>query len=91
MRVISTALRGPFVLEPIDALTTRLLVRAVATRRRSVGVMLHLIWRPMHFAVQRKQLLILRKRIETGVGYRFSELTRPHWEVVDAARHDAPA
>jgi hypothetical protein len=28
MRVISTALRGPFGLEPIDALTTRLLVRA---------------------------------------------------------------
>jgi hypothetical protein len=53
------------VLEPIDARTTRLLVRASGDyERRSVGLMLQVIWRPMHFAMQRKQLLTLRKRIE---------------------------
>jgi hypothetical protein len=54
-----------FVLEPIDARATRLLVRASGDyERRSVGLMLQAIWRPMHFAMQRKQLLTLRKRIE---------------------------
>jgi hypothetical protein len=56
-----------FVLEPIDPRTTRLLVRASGDyERRSVGVMLQLIWRPMHFAMQRKQLLTLRKQIEAA-------------------------
>lgn len=56
-----------FVLEPIDARTTRLLVRASGEwERRSVGLMLHVIWRPMHFAMQRKQLLTLRKQIEAA-------------------------
>jgi hypothetical protein len=56
-----------FALEPIDARTTRLLVRASGDyERRSVGVMLQATWRPMHFAMQRKQLLTLRKRIEAA-------------------------
>ena len=56
-----------FVLEPIDGRTTRLLARASGDyERRSVGLMLHLIGRPMHFAMQRKQLLTLRKRIEAA-------------------------
>jgi proline iminopeptidase len=56
-----------FVLEPIDAQTTRLLVRASGDYdRRSVGLMLQVIGRPMHFAMQRKQLLTLRKRIEAA-------------------------
>jgi proline iminopeptidase len=54
-----------FVLEPIDAQTTRLLVRVSGDyERRSAGLYLHVIGRPMHFAMQRKQLLTLRKRIE---------------------------
>ena len=49
-----------FVLQPTDARTTRLLVRASGEwERRSVGLMLYLFWRPMHFAMQRKQLLTL--------------------------------
>lgn len=56
-----------FVLEPMETHTTRLLVRASGDyERRSVGLMLHLIWRPMHFAMERKQLLNLRKRIEAA-------------------------
>jgi hypothetical protein len=56
-----------FVLEPIDSRTTRLLVRASGDyERRSVGLMLQLIGRPMHFAMQREQLLTLRKRIEAA-------------------------
>lgn len=56
-----------FVLEPVDARTTRLLVRASGDYGRlSVGLMLHLIGRPMHFAMQRKQLLTLRERIEAA-------------------------
>ena len=56
---------GALVLQPIDARTTRLLVRASGEwERRSVGLMLYACWRPMHFAMQRKQLVTLRKRIE---------------------------
>ena len=52
---------------PIDARTTRLLARASGDyERRSVGLYLHVIGRPMHFAMQRKQLLTLRKRIEAA-------------------------
>ena len=54
-----------FVLEPIDTHTTRLLVRASGDyERASVGLLLHVIGRPMHFGMQRKQLLTLRRRIE---------------------------
>ena len=56
-----------FVLEPIDRRTTRLLARASGDyERRSDGLMLHLISRPMHFAMQRKQPLTLRKGIEAA-------------------------
>jgi hypothetical protein len=60
--------------------------------RRSVGLLLRVIWRPMHIAMQRQQLLTLRKRIEgtkairqVGVGsaqttaQRVSEACRRRW------------
>ena len=57
-----------FVLEPIDANRTRLLVRASGDYDRpAVWLLLQLVWRPMHFAMERKQLLNLRRRSE-GAG-----------------------
>ena len=54
-----------FVLEPIDANRTRLLARASGDwDRRAVWLLLQLVWRPMHFAMERKQLLNLRRRSE---------------------------
>jgi hypothetical protein len=57
-----------FVLEPIDPNSTRLLARASGDYdRRAVWLLLQLVWRPMHFAMERKQLLNLRRRSE-GAG-----------------------
>jgi hypothetical protein len=54
-----------FVLEPIDETTTRLLARVSGDYDREVvGVLLQLVGRPMHFAMERKQLLNLRRHIE---------------------------
>jgi hypothetical protein len=54
-----------FVLEPLDESHTRLVTRASAGYdRRSVGVGLRLVGHPMHFAMQRRQLLNLKRRIE---------------------------
>jgi hypothetical protein len=54
-----------FVLDPLDESRTRLLTRASAEyERRSVGVGLHLVGHPMHFAMQRRQLLNLKRRAE---------------------------
>ena len=51
-------------MSPSTARMTRLLARASGDyERRNVGLMLNVISRPMHFAMQRKQLLNLRKRI----------------------------
>jgi hypothetical protein len=47
-----------FALEPIDANRTRLLARASGDYDRpAVWLLLQLVWRPMHFAMERKQLL----------------------------------
>lgn len=54
-----------FVLEPIDASSTRLLARASGDYDRpAVWLLLQFVWRPLHFAMERKQLLNLRDRSE---------------------------
>jgi hypothetical protein len=54
-----------FVLEPIDETRTRLLVRASGDCERfTVGLILKLGWRPIHFGMQRRQLLNLKWRAE---------------------------
>lgn len=53
-----------FVLEPRDETTTRLIARCRAVPRNvAVGLLLRLV-HPVHFAMQRKQLLTLRRRVE---------------------------
>jgi hypothetical protein len=55
-----------FVLEPIDASSTRLLVRASGEYDRpAVWLLLQFVWRPLHFAMERKQLLNLRRLSES--------------------------
>jgi hypothetical protein len=57
-----------FVLEPIDETSTRLITRASGEyERRAVGLMLALVWRPIDFGMQRRQLLNIRRRVEVGV------------------------
>ena len=56
------------VLEPIDAKHTRLLARASADyARRSTGLFLNLVWHPVHFAMQRRQLRTLKQRVEADI------------------------
>jgi hypothetical protein len=56
-----------FVLEPIDASSTRLLVRASGDYDRpAVWLLLQFVWRPLHFAMERKQLLNLRRLSESA-------------------------
>lgn len=58
------------VLDPIDVTTTRLVTRVrlrparqdALTSRPAVG----LVWRPVHFGMQRRQLLNLKRRVEAG-------------------------
>ena len=56
-----------FLLEPIDATHTRLVTRASGDyARRSTGLFLKLVWHPVHFAMQRRQLHNLKRRAEAG-------------------------
>ena len=56
-----------FVLEPMDASSTRLLVRASGDwDRPAVWLLLQFVWRPLHFAMERKQLLNLRRLSESA-------------------------
>jgi hypothetical protein len=56
-----------FVLEPVDATTTRLLTRMRITYRPTAkwGPYVHLLLEPGHFVMGRRQLLGLRQRAET--------------------------
>lgn len=55
-----------FVLEPIDAMSTRLVTRASGDyTRRSTGLFLKTVWHPVHFAMQRRQLRNLKQRAES--------------------------
>ena len=57
----------PFVLEPTDASSTRLFVRASDDfDLAAVWLLLQFVWRPLHFATERKELLSLRDRSERG-------------------------
>jgi hypothetical protein len=54
-----------FVLEPIDATSTRLITRAQSWYESlAFGLMLRLVFRPIHFGMQRRQLLNLKQRVE---------------------------
>jgi hypothetical protein len=52
------------VLEPIDDMTTRLVTRVTRFDRFALGLLFALLWRPIHFGMQRRQLLNLRRRTE---------------------------
>ncbi len=54
-----------FVLEPLDATSTRLIARGRAWYESLAGaLMLRLVWHPIHFGMQRRQLLNLKQRVE---------------------------
>ncbi len=58
-----------FVLERIDETNTRLLTRSSGEYTRFwAGMYLRLVARPIHFAMQRKQLLNLKRRVEGWSG-----------------------
>jgi hypothetical protein len=54
-----------FALEPLDEHTTRLITRVRATYDGpTFGLLLRIFWHPAHFAMQRKQLLNLKRLVE---------------------------
>jgi ketosteroid isomerase-like protein len=56
-----------FVLEPIDETSTRLLTRARAWYKTLASrLMIGLVFHPIHFGMQRRQLLNLKRRAEAG-------------------------
>ena len=65
-----------FVLQPLDETTTRLVARCRAVPRSvPVGLLLRL-FHPVHFAMQHKQLLTLKRRVEATVPYRAPGVAR---------------
>lgn len=59
------AMSWAFVLEPVDDRCTRLITRARgAIDRWAVGPMLKLVWHPLDFGMQRRQLLNLKRLVE---------------------------
>jgi len=56
-----------FVLEPAGESSTRLITRSRgAYDRLALGLMLKAGWHPVHFGMQRRQLLNLRRRVEAA-------------------------
>lgn len=54
-----------FVLEPVDETSTRLITRSRgAIDRLALGLMLKVIWHPLDFGMQRRQLLNLKRLVE---------------------------
>jgi hypothetical protein len=54
-----------FVLKPVDEHNTRLIARVRATYdSRGFGLLLKVGWHPVHFAMERKQLLNLKRLVE---------------------------
>ena len=54
-----------FVLEPVDETSTRLITRSRgAIDRLALGLMLKVIWHPLDFGMQRRQLLNLTRLVE---------------------------
>ena len=57
-----------FVLEPIDETSTRLVTRARTWYKTLASrLVLKLVFHPIHFGMQRRQLLNLKQRVEAGV------------------------
>ncbi len=61
-----------FVLEPIDATSTRLIARARSWYESLASGLIIRIFQPIHFGMQRRQLLNLKRRVEatTAAGSR---------------------
>jgi hypothetical protein len=56
-----------FVLEPIDENSTRVIARVRATYDSpALGLFLKLVWHPTHFAMERRQLVNLKRRVEAA-------------------------
>ena len=57
-----------FVLEPAGERSTRLITRSRgAYDRLALGLLLKVVWHPVHFGMQRRQLLNLKRRVEAAV------------------------
>jgi hypothetical protein len=68
-----------FVAIPIDAGTTRVIVRGRGAPRTSLGLLAfdRIIFEPMHFMMERRMLIGLRELVETGSRNRWSN----HWQI----------
>jgi hypothetical protein len=56
-----------FVLEPVGKTSARLITRSRgAIDRLALGLMLKVFWHPLDFGMQRRQLLNLKRFVETG-------------------------
>lgn len=56
-----------FALGPLDETHTRLLTRVSVSRGHALAAVLFaLFWRPIHFGMQRRQLLNLKRRVEAA-------------------------
>ena len=56
-----------FVLEPIDETSTRLIARARTWYKTLASRLMIGLFHPVHFGMQRRQLLNLKRRAEAGV------------------------
>jgi hypothetical protein len=55
------------VLEPVDEDSTRVIARIRATYDNpALGLFLKVVWHPTHFAMERRQLLNLKRRVEAA-------------------------
>jgi hypothetical protein len=56
-----------FVLEPAGETSTRVITRSRgAIDRLALGLMLNVFWHPLDFGMQRRQLLNLKRLVETA-------------------------
>ena len=56
-----------FVLDPVGATGTRLITRSRGGYDRlALGLLLKVVWHPVHFGMQRRQLLNLKRRVEAA-------------------------
>ena len=63
----ASSMTWAFVLEPVDESSTRLITRSRgAYDRLALGLMLKVVWQPVHFGMQRRQLLNLKRRVEAA-------------------------
>jgi hypothetical protein len=56
-----------FVLEPVDENSTRIIARVRATYHTlALGLFLKVFWHPTHFAMERRQLVNLKRLVEAA-------------------------